>query len=86
MVIKIEKFGKILISRPAGREAISIILSSFVPTSDQERIELDFAGVQVVAPAWLDEVLSGLRDKYGNRVICLPSNNPSLIESQKMVG
>jgi hypothetical protein len=43
-----------------------------------EPIELDFEGVLVVAPSWLDEVLFGLRQAYGDRVRCLPSPNASL--------
>jgi hypothetical protein len=46
-------------------------------------VELDFAGVRVVAPSWLDEVLTSLREAYGNRVRCLPSANASLAQSLK---
>jgi len=85
LIIAVKKFGDILISRPAGREAASIMLSSFVPASNTEAIELDFNGVRVVAPSWLDEVLTALRDKYGERVRCLDSDNLSLVESLKAV-
>jgi hypothetical protein len=30
-----------------------------------------------VAPAWLDEVLTTLRDEFGDRVRCLPSADAS---------
>jgi hypothetical protein len=85
MIIEIKKFGKLLISRPAGKEAASVMLSSFKPTSDSELIELDFSGVDVVAPSWLDEVLISLRDQYGKRVVCLKSDNLSLQESLKII-
>jgi len=82
MIIPVRKFGEILISRPAGREAALIMKSSFEP-DEAESIELDFDGVKVVAPSWLDEVLTALRDAFGDRVICLPTRNSSVIESLK---
>ena len=85
MVIQIKKFGKMLISRPAGKEAAAIILSSFKPSSDREPIDLDFTGVEVIAPSWLDEVLTALRDRYGKRVGCLASDNLSRQESLKVI-
>ena len=85
MIIEIKKFGKLLVSRPAGKEAASVMLSSFIPTTDSELIELDFSGVEVVAPSWLDEVLTLLRDRHGNRVVCLESENLSLKESLKII-
>ena len=80
MNIAVRKFGEILISRPAGREAALIMKSSFSP-AEGEWVELDFAGVKVVAPSWLDEVLTALRGAFGDRVRCLPTANASVIES-----
>ncbi len=86
MKIEIKKFGNILVSRPAGREAFLVIQSYFKPTDDQEIIELDFTEAGAVGPSWLDEVLTGLRQLYGkSRVICLPTQNPSVIESLKVI-
>ena len=83
MIIPVSKFGEILVSRPAGREHALIMRSSFRPATNQEPIELDFTGVRVVAPSWLDEVLTSLREGYGDRVRCLPSANESLAQSLK---
>jgi hypothetical protein len=85
MIIQIKKFGKMLISRPAGKEAAAVILSSFKPASESELIELDFTGVEVIAPSWLEEVLFSLKDVYGDRVRCLESDNSSLRESLKVI-
>ena len=85
MIIDIAKFGDILISRPAGREAALIIMSSFRPANDFEPIELDFSKVKVVTSPWLNEVLTSLRDTYGERGRCLRSTNSTLIESLKFV-
>ena len=83
MKIEIKKFGDILISRPAGHEAFLVMKSYFKPSSKSEIIELDFAGVKVMTPSWLGEVLQGLKEEFGDRVNCLPSNNPTVIESLK---
>jgi hypothetical protein len=81
MKIKLVKFGEILTSREAGREAALAIKAYQKPFRD-ESIELDFDGVLAVGPSWLGEVLKSLNAEYGKaRVICLPSNNRSVIES-----
>ena len=86
MRIRIEKFGKVLVSRPAGREALLVMLSSFRPAGDTEPLELDFSDCLSIAPSWLDEVLTGLKKEYGERVVVLPSANRSLVESLRMIG
>lgn len=80
MIIPLRKSGEPLISRPAGREAALVMRSSFVPAQG-ELLELDFTGVKVVAPSWLDEVLTSLREAYGDRVRCRSTDNASVIES-----
>ena len=85
MRIPLKKYGQILISRPAGREA-ALAMKATVRPAAAETIELDFEGVLSIGPSWLDEVLASLRADYGkDRVICLPTKNPSVIESLKVV-
>jgi len=85
MIIELKKFGEILTSRSAGREAGLTIKAYFKPESGN-RIELDFSGILSVGPSWLDEVLTVLQDEYGKeRVTCLPSENPSVTESLKII-
>lgn len=85
MRIELKRFGSILTSRPAGREAALSIKAYQRPAAD-ERLELDFDGVISVGPSWLDEVLSELWREFGrDRVICLPTPNPSVIESLKVI-
>lgn len=78
MRVPIRKYGDLLVSRPAGREALLAMLAYLPQVGSEEPIELDFDGVLVVAPSWLDEVLTGLRERFGPRVRCLPSPNASL--------
>lgn len=81
-----KKFGDLLISRPAGREAFLAACAYLFlpPPPSEESIELDFEGVKVVAPSWLDEFLTGLREKFPNPVRVLESQNQSVIESLKI--
>lgn len=85
MRIEMEKFGKILVSRPAGKEALAVIEAYLKPKDAKELIELDFSRVLVVGPSWLDEVLTALQLKFGSRVVCLPTNNLTVVESLKVL-
>jgi hypothetical protein len=85
MKVELKKFGEILTSRPAGREA-GLAMRAYLKPGAGEKIELDFEGVLAVGPSWLDEVLSTLRDEFGReRVVCLPSTNASVAESLKAI-
>lgn len=85
MRIHLKQYGEILTSRPAGREAALAMKAQLRPAPG-EKIELDFEGVLSVGPSWLDEVLSALRQEYGReRVACLPTRNPSVIESLRVI-
>lgn len=85
MKIEIKKFGEILTSRPAGRDA-ALATKAYARLKKNENIELDFAGVLSVGPSWLDEFLTILQEEYGrDRVICLPSDNPSVKSSLEVI-
>jgi hypothetical protein len=81
MKVKLARFGEILTSRPAGKEA-ALSIRAYQKPKAGENIELDFTGVLSIGPSWLGEVLALLYKEYGrSRVICLPSHNKSVIES-----
>lgn len=65
MKIKLKKFGEMLISRPAGREAF-LAMSAYLirDVKRNEEIEIDFAGVKVLTPSWADEVISEIARKF----------------------
>lgn len=85
MKVELKKFGEILTSRPSGHDAGLSIKAYFKPEPG-DRIELDFSGILSIGPGWLDEVLTLLRDEYGKeRVVCLPNENISVIESLKII-
>lgn len=86
MKIELKKFGTMLISRPAGKDAFLSFKAYQIPPSMLETIELDFTGVQVLAPSWLDEFVSGIRESFPeNKVVYLPTKNASVIQSIKTI-
>ncbi len=86
MKLELKKFGTTLSSRPSAKEAWSVtrayILSDKKP---DEKIEVDFEGVQVLTPSWADEFISSLQQEYPGDVILLPSDNASVNISLEFV-
>lgn len=65
MRIEVQKFGTLLVSRPAGREAYLVAKSSLLrDVSADTELEIDFAGVQVLTPGWTDEFLTLIRKEF----------------------
>lgn len=67
MRIEIKKFGEMLVSRPAGREAF-LAMSAYLTkgVNKDEEIELDFSGVKVLTPSWADEVVTKISEEFKN--------------------
>ena len=66
-IYELKKFGEILVSRPAGREAylaMSAYLTKGLPKD--ETIEIDFSGVKVLTPSWADEVITKIALDFKN--------------------
>ena len=86
MVITINNFGDILLSRPAGREAF-LMAKAYVFKEIQENddIILDFGGIKVLAPSWADEFITGIKKEYTNRVQYVNTENPSVKATLKVV-
>lgn len=78
MTIHIIKFGSVLTSRQAGKEAYAAFLPTLVSLNDKEGILVDFDGVSAFSPSWGDEFLTPLQNKYGNRVTLKNISNPSV--------
>ncbi len=78
MKIELKKFGEILISRPSGREAYLAMKAYLLKgLANEEKIEIDFNGVKVMAPSWADEVLTKIVHDYKN-VKLLNTGNASV--------
>lgn len=82
MRIELKKFGDILISRPAGREAYLVMSSNLMnEVKKGENIIIDFAGVKVLTPSWADEVITKLAENYSVKVE--NTGNPTVRETLK---
>jgi hypothetical protein len=67
MRIELKKFGELLISRPAGREAYLAMSAYLVhDLKKEEEVEVDFSGVKVLTPSWADEVITKLANDFPN--------------------
>lgn len=79
MRVQLEKFGKILSSRPVGKEAWLVAQAyNLSEVKEGEKIEVDFSGIQVLTPSWADEFITPLKSKFPGRVVLLPSDNPTV--------
>lgn len=78
MRIELKKFGTTLISRQAGKEAFSAFQSAIADIGKDEIVEVDFDGVVTFSPSWGDEFLTPMLDRFGDRLLLLPTNNPSV--------
>lgn len=85
MVINLNKFGTVLISRPAGKEASLAFNPTLRDVNDDEKIEIDFAGVEVLTPSWADEFLTPIFNTYNGRVNLINMTNSSVVESLKIL-
>ena len=79
MKIHVDKFGKVLISRPAGREAALAALAYSIPKDGNEGIDLDFSNVDVLTPSWMDEFLQTLASRLpAERIHVIEGENASV--------
>lgn len=85
MTIQISKFGEVLISRPAGKEAFLAAKAYAFPKDGTsiEKISLDFSGVKVLSPSWADEFISGIKSNYTDNISYLNTENPSVKQTLK---
>ena len=68
-----------LVSRPAGREAWLVAQAYVLPRGKGEKIIVDFAGVDVLAPSWADEFITKLIERFGREnVNFLNADNASV--------
>lgn len=78
MTIEVRKFGEILTSRQSGREAYAAFQPTLQELGRDEKLVLDFDGVQVLSPSWADEFLTPLLQNFGQRLILTSTTNSSI--------
>lgn len=85
MKINVHKFGKILISRPAGREAYLSAKAYLLPKK-LTKIQFDFKEVKVLSPSWIAEFVSLLKKDHPQITISWSNTqNPSVAQSLIML-
>jgi len=85
MKLQLEKFGKTLISRELGSEALKAFQPTLRELSKDEELEIDFSGVLTLSPSWADEFLSPLFGQLNDKLILLPSDNLSVHATLKIL-
>ncbi|PIZ00666.1 hypothetical protein COY62_01380 [bacterium (Candidatus Howlettbacteria) CG_4_10_14_0_8_um_filter_40_9] len=83
MKIYLRKFGIVLTSRPAGKEAFAAARPILDPNA--KKVEVDFSGIISLSPSWADEFFRALEGMYGDKVIYLPSDNPSVNATLRII-
>ncbi len=78
MRLELKKFGTVLTSRPSGKEAYLAAKAYSLPKDRTEKIEVDFDGVEVLAPSWADEFITPLLVDFAGKVTLLSSSNASV--------
>lgn len=85
MKIELKKFGDLLTSRPDGSEALAAIEPLLQNLPENEVLELDFKGVTTFTPSWADEFVTKLVDRFGNRVLFINGENPSVVVTLELL-
>ena len=78
MTIHLVKFGSVLTSRQAGKEAYAAFFQTLAGVHQAEDVLVDFTGIISFSPSWGDEFLTPLQKKFGNRLTLKNLSNPSV--------
>lgn len=85
MMIELKKFGTMLVSRQAGREALAAFQPTLQSVNPEESLEIDFEGVLTFSPSWGDEFLTPLAKKFGSRLVLVVTDNLSVKATLEML-
>lgn len=85
MKILLQKFGTTLTSRQLGKEAFSAFRPRLDELEKDEKLEVDFEGVNTFSPSWGDEFLTPLAELYDNKIVLQNTQNPSVKETLKLL-
>ena len=78
MIIKVEKFGTVLVSRPTGKEAWLAFQPTLNDVQEDEEVRVDFSDVAVLTPSWADEFLTPLHNRFPGKVRLINTDNASV--------
>ncbi len=78
MLVQLKKFGTTLVSRPSGKEALLAFKPALSDLKKDEELTIDFNGVIVLTPSWIDEFLTPLVNSLNKQVRLVNTSNPSV--------
>lgn len=78
MNIELKKFGTVLTSRQAGKEALAAFSPTLNEVGDTRDLVVDFEGVTTFSPSWGDEFLRPLHERFENRLVLKVTDNLSV--------
>lgn len=87
MILEMQKFGKILNSRPAGREAVLRVNQIINGSQDVNDIILNFNEVEILSPSFADEFIKGIKKEYPDKEVIIEGieNNPVIQDILKQL-
>ena len=68
-----------------GREAYLGAKAYLLPKTTMDKVEVNFAGVDILEPGWADEFLTPIKKEWGDNLILLPSENSSVKATLKTI-
>lgn len=80
MLIKLLKFGTVLTSRQAGKEALAAFQPYLNEVAKNEAIDIEINDGISLSPSWADEFITPLMMKFGKKKVrfLYYNNNPSV--------
>lgn len=85
MHIMLKKFGTTLTSRQLGKEAFAAFRPRLADLPSNEKLEIDFEGVNTFSPSWGDEFLTPLVNDYEDRMVLMNTQNLSVKATLKLL-
>jgi hypothetical protein len=85
MIVQMLKFNIVLNGRPSAKEVVLRIQQIVNGSAEKEDVVIDFDGVEILTPSFADELLHGLREKYGSDKIKIINTSQSVSETIKIV-
>lgn len=85
MIVQMLKFNTVLNGRPSAKEVVLRIQQIVNGSAEKEDVIIDFNGVEILTPSFADELLHGLREKYGHDKIKIINTSPAASETIKII-
>lgn len=85
MHIELKKFGTILTSRQAGKEAFAAFKPTLTEIKKGEVVEVDFDGISTFSPSWGDEFLRPLHALFTDHLFLKTTTNLSVLMTLELL-